>query len=464
MPGRRPVWSRRWGPRRAQLALRRRGPVEAAAPPWRPDPLTPFEKRLLVPIFATVLVLGAANLAVCLFSSPRTCDSMAYHLARATLYAQHGCIDHFEANYWAQTTHPRNPAILLIHAFLGFGRGENMTQLVQFSAYWASVLSVFGIARRSGLQFAAALFSAGIAALLVVWLMQAVTTQSDLLITSYGRRRLLPAGARRLGSKPPALAALAAAAVGTKSPRCWPSPPWPRWPRVLPTAPAGGLHPGVPPRGTGVGRALQRSLRAALRLSRQPPPLRSSGRTGGDAQVPLLRGSPARLCGGARRAEHDPIRTGIHGARRPRGRAQGEGAQPGFPRRLRLCRAAGRTGPRGRRGSRSGFKAYKPPRAHEDSYTYWAMLGPALVWPTVLIALSAAAPRTIARAGRVPPRSLLLMLQSLSGPDPWRGRCFAAAALVARARLRDGAGGARPRPARRRLAWCCWAACPRCSP
>ncbi len=416
------------------LALRRRGPP-AAAPPPRPDPLPPFEKRLLIAVFATVAVLGLANLAVCLFSSPRTYDSMAYHLARAAYYAQHGCIDHFEANYWAQTTHPRNPAILLIHAFLGFGRGENMTQLVQFTAYWAAVLSVFGIARRSGLRLAAALFSAGLAALLVVWLMQAVTTQNDLLITAYtGVAAFFLLEYRAVsGAKPLALSALAAAlAVGTKSPALLALAALaPLAAYALFTAPQGG----------------RRSWRPAARLlawgglftvffalpSGYLDNLRRFGHPVGLEETRKFHSFEGR----------PPAYVAAHGAKNmiryglefmaPDGLA----VVPGMKTLNRVFRGgcvyvARHAGLdlEGDEGSRSGFEAYKPPRAHED-YTYWGVLGPALAWPCVLIALlrrRTPTPLRMLAASAV----LFFLLQSMSGPyDPWRGRYFAAAALVA---------------------------------
>ena len=417
------------------LALRRRGRVEAAVPPWRPDPLTPFEKRLLVPIFATVLILGVANLAVCLFSSPRTYDSMAYHLARAAYYAQHGCIDHFEANYWAQTTHPRNPAILLIHAFLAFGRGENMTQLVQFAAYWASVLSVFGIARRSGLRFAAALFSAGTAALLVVWLMQAVTTQNDLLIASYTgvaaffllTHRAAP------GAKPLALSALAAAlAVGTKSPALLALAALaPLAARVLPAAPDGGRRSWRPAAGLLAWGGLFTVLFALpsgyldnLRRFGHPVGLEET------RKFHSFEGRPPAYV--AAHGAQNMIRYGLE-FMAPDGLA----VVPGVEAINRVFRGgcvyvARRAGLdlEGDEGSRSGFEAYKPPRAHED-YTYWGVLGPALVWPCVLVALfrrRTPAPLRVLAASA----ALFFVLQSISGPyDPWRGRYFAAAALVA---------------------------------
>jgi len=52
-------------------------------------------------------------------------------------------------------------------------------------AYWIATLSVYGISRNSGFSRAVSLFSALVFALLIENLMQAITTQNDMLLTAY---------------------------------------------------------------------------------------------------------------------------------------------------------------------------------------------------------------------------------------------------------------------------------------
>lgn len=138
----------------------------------------------LVIALATVLYLNKVNLYLVLKIAPGNWDSMTYHLARMAYYLQQGNLQSFNADYWAQVVHPKNATILMIFSFLGSGRNENWTQLIQYSAYWLSMISVFGISRILNISRSGSLFSALIFGLLTTSLMEATTTQNDLLIAA----------------------------------------------------------------------------------------------------------------------------------------------------------------------------------------------------------------------------------------------------------------------------------------
>jgi hypothetical protein len=152
---------------------------------WYFDEATTFEKLLLFPLFFAIFLISLFNLALVLFSAPHNWDSMTYHLARLAYFLQHNSLNFYEANFWAQVVHPKNASILLIFSYIGLGQNENLTQIIQFFAYFASVLSVYGICRLIELRKSESLFAAGVAALLPSWLMQATTTQNDMLITAF---------------------------------------------------------------------------------------------------------------------------------------------------------------------------------------------------------------------------------------------------------------------------------------
>ncbi len=152
---------------------------------WYLNETSRFEKLLLTPLIVIVASLGLLNLAIVLFTAPHNVDSMTYHLARMAYYLQHNNFNYYPANYWAQVVHPKNSTLLLLYSYLVSGRNENMTQLVQFFSYWISMLSVYGIVRKTGNSRTYGIFAAMVSALLVEWLLESTTTQNDMIITAY---------------------------------------------------------------------------------------------------------------------------------------------------------------------------------------------------------------------------------------------------------------------------------------
>lgn len=132
-----------------------------------------------------VLATSIMNLAEVVLVAPHNWDSMTYHLARVGYFLQHGNLHIYPANFWAQVVHPRNGPILLLYTFLASGRRENLFQLVQFIAYFVAMTAVYGISRRTGHRRSGSLFAAFVFGLLTEVLMEAVTTQDDLLCTAY---------------------------------------------------------------------------------------------------------------------------------------------------------------------------------------------------------------------------------------------------------------------------------------
>ena len=144
-----------------------------------------FQKFVLTPIIFTTFLVGIINLITIVYTAPNNIDSMTYHLARVAYFLQHNNINYFGANYWAQVTHPKNSSLLLLFTYLVSGRNENLTQLVQYISYWIAVSCVYGISRTTGNNRTQSIFSALVSALLINWLMEATTTQNDLIITAF---------------------------------------------------------------------------------------------------------------------------------------------------------------------------------------------------------------------------------------------------------------------------------------
>jgi len=145
--------------------------------------LSAVEKLIFISLGGALTITALMNLFLVFNLAPGNHDSMTSHLVRVAYYLQYGSYDFFDANSWGHVVHPRNSTSLFLYSYLVTGN-ENMTQLVQFISYWITLLSVYGITALSGMGRKAALLSACVAGLLTSILMQATTTQSDLILTA----------------------------------------------------------------------------------------------------------------------------------------------------------------------------------------------------------------------------------------------------------------------------------------
>lgn len=156
-------------------------------PPGDPPPrrLARSDRLVVGSFVLTTAAVGAVNLIVIALTAPHNWDSMTYHLARIAYFVQNGSLGYFDANYWAQVTHPRISSVLLIYTYIMSGHQENWTQLVQFVSYWMAVVAVYGIARKVGADRNGGLIACLAFALLIECIMQSTTTQNDMLVTAY---------------------------------------------------------------------------------------------------------------------------------------------------------------------------------------------------------------------------------------------------------------------------------------
>ena len=152
---------------------------------FRGTGLSRGDKLLIAMLLFTALVLAVVNFELALNVAPHNWDSMTYHLARMAYYLQHGNLSAYDANFYAQVIHPKNSTLLLLYTYLVSGRHENLTQLVQFVAYGVAIAALYGICRRLGRDRYSSLFAALVFALLIECLMQATTTQNDMLLTAF---------------------------------------------------------------------------------------------------------------------------------------------------------------------------------------------------------------------------------------------------------------------------------------
>lgn len=142
------------------------------------------ERWCIYALTSTVLVTFLLNLAVALASTPENVDSLNYHLARVAYYLQFQNLGHYQANFWAQIMHSNGSAVVLSFVFLATNRNENLMQLPQLAAYVVSLFAVYGTTRRIGGSRSLSWIAALIFGLLTEVLMEAVTTQNDLVLTA----------------------------------------------------------------------------------------------------------------------------------------------------------------------------------------------------------------------------------------------------------------------------------------
>jgi len=144
-----------------------------------------FCVRLLWLLGATLALTALVNFAEILLLEPGTPDVHQYHLARVAYYLQQGSLRYFPATFWAQVLHPKVATLLLCYTYLASGSLAPLTQLVQFLAYFACLLTGYGLCRLLGYGRQVSLVAALCFALLTICLVEAATAQNDLLLAAY---------------------------------------------------------------------------------------------------------------------------------------------------------------------------------------------------------------------------------------------------------------------------------------
>lgn len=137
-----------------------------------------------------IVVLGSAvavalvlELALAVVAVPNNWDSMTYHLSRAAAWYQHNAYGHVNAHTERQNAFPPNAEILSLFTMI-FAGNERFAALPQFASELALLVAIFGIARRLGFRRSEAAFASLLFATLSQVVLQATTTQNDLVLTA----------------------------------------------------------------------------------------------------------------------------------------------------------------------------------------------------------------------------------------------------------------------------------------
>lgn len=136
-------------------------------------------------LFVTMVVIAAVNVLLVRYTPPNEWDSMTGHLVRVMYYIQRGSMRHFGGTNWNIDTYPKSICTIQIYSYLMSGKIENFFKLIHHLSYWICVFGAFGIAQRIAKNFAASFFCAMIMGLLPNVLMQATTTETDIVLCAY---------------------------------------------------------------------------------------------------------------------------------------------------------------------------------------------------------------------------------------------------------------------------------------
>lgn len=148
--------------------------------------LSGYSRFLFAILFGTLALLAVTNLLLVLFTVPNEWDSMTGHLNRVMQYVQRGTMRHFGGTNWNIDTYPKSVCTLQIYSFLMTGHFENGFKFIHHLSYWTAIVAVFGIVQRIGQnRLSASFFCALTYALLPDFLMQSLTTETDIVLTAY---------------------------------------------------------------------------------------------------------------------------------------------------------------------------------------------------------------------------------------------------------------------------------------
>ena len=165
-----------------------------------------------------VVVALAVQLFMAIAVAPNNWDSMTYHLSRAAYWLQNHSATQFFPGTIRQNGAPPNAEMLQAWTMAITGT-DRFAQVVQWLALVGLATAIYGGARLLGFARPAAVFAAALFAAMPQPILQATTTQNDLIVTFFiAAATLFAVSGLRSGSRGELAVAGAAAglAIGTK--------------------------------------------------------------------------------------------------------------------------------------------------------------------------------------------------------------------------------------------------------
>jgi hypothetical protein len=143
-----------------------------------------FADRILVVLFALVVLTYAYVLVVALTVPQSVVDTLVYHLPRAAFWKQQHAVAYVASSPDEPiNAHPPNAEIETMSSMLLSG-GDRYVALAQLLAVSVTSVGIFGIARRLGFDRRAAAFGAALYPTFTVVVLQASTALNDLVVAA----------------------------------------------------------------------------------------------------------------------------------------------------------------------------------------------------------------------------------------------------------------------------------------
>lgn len=162
-----------WRTKKVKLLLHIRVRTKEA---WQAS--TGFEKTLLASVGLLLVSLGI----IAIVTPPNTWDSMTYHMARVAHWAQNGNVSHYPTHITRQHYQPPFAEYVILHLQLLSG-GDRLANLVQWGSYTGTLIGVSLMTKRLGGDKSTQILSIFLAATLPMAVLQANSTQNDLVCT-----------------------------------------------------------------------------------------------------------------------------------------------------------------------------------------------------------------------------------------------------------------------------------------
>jgi hypothetical protein len=147
--------------------------------------LSKYEQVLMWMLFLTVAACQFVNIPLLLYTVPNEWDSMTGHLMKVGYYLQNHNMNRVYGTNWSIDFYPKSLPTIQIYSFLWLDSTENALKLVHYFSYWIGALAVYGITKRIFNDMTAAFFAGLVFAILPIVLVQATTTETDLVLTAY---------------------------------------------------------------------------------------------------------------------------------------------------------------------------------------------------------------------------------------------------------------------------------------
>lgn len=143
------------------------------------EKLSPFKAYIII-IFALYLII----FLIALFSVPNTVDSLTYHMARVASWAQFGSVSFYPTSTLRQLYSNPLAEYGLLNIFLLTG-GDRFVNLLQFGSLIGCGFLVSLIAREFNLDYSPQIFATFLTTTFPMAIMQATSTQNDLVVTFF---------------------------------------------------------------------------------------------------------------------------------------------------------------------------------------------------------------------------------------------------------------------------------------